>query len=450
MLALLIIVAGIIFRLYFIDRSDLWLDEIWTANAAAAHRSYGNVLDSALADQHPPLYDLLLHSWLLVMPDMPVAGRYLSLLFGAVGLWMTFTYAARISGSRAAGLFAVSLLALNYFHAAHSIEMRYYALVYMLALGAISHLILYLRADEHGTRDLVFFGAFALGLLYTHVYGAFLLCALGFAAVMLRALQKISLKQLVCFLVVAVILIALYSPFVLRVLRATEHSGVEWMTLASPAVFFEYLYNYSNKNPVEAAVMTLPLLLCFRIYKKSAVAVMLLAFSVLLTYLLGYLFSVLRQPMLHERYTMVYFPSFLLLAAVFWADVFRSSKRAGLLALGTVVALSAIINLSLINPFGERLRREPWRAIAKELHEMPDEQRCPVYAEEPDYINYYLRRNGESGAQQVATRAVADERFWYIQTEYDHASIPGRDSLAELERREFSGRFALILFGRKD
>ncbi len=138
-LVIFITLMGGALRVLLLDRKGMWLDEtfsVWLANH--------DVLDMlrwiARIDQHPPLYYLLLHTWIGQNGDTPYAVRLLSVLFGAGAIPVIYLIGKRMSGA-VMGLAAAVLLALSPFNIRFAQETRMYTLLTFNAAVAIYALV---------------------------------------------------------------------------------------------------------------------------------------------------------------------------------------------------------------------------------------------------------------------------------------------------------------------
>jgi 4-amino-4-deoxy-L-arabinose transferase-like glycosyltransferase len=149
------------------------LDEEFTLSIAS-QSPLDVIADSAAEDTHPPLYYLVLHGWMELAGDSRVAIRTPSLLFGVAAVGVLFLLGRALAGTRA-GLVAAFLLALSPLHATYSQEARNYAL---LSLAAGLSCLAFVHALRSATRaaSAGYVAATAL-LLYTHVYGLFVVAA---------------------------------------------------------------------------------------------------------------------------------------------------------------------------------------------------------------------------------------------------------------------------------
>ena len=127
---------GGLLRFYDIGAKTIWLDEafsIWTA-----HHTPAEILDWLVRiDQHPPLYYLLLSGWIRLFGDLQGAARSLSALCSTLTIPLFYLIAQRISHDRWTALLATLILTLSPFHVRFAQETRMYALLTLLAAGAI-------------------------------------------------------------------------------------------------------------------------------------------------------------------------------------------------------------------------------------------------------------------------------------------------------------------------
>lgn len=124
-----------------------------------------------------PLYFLLQHPLLDWLPVTAPALRLLPIVFGVLGILVTWRLATRLAG-RTGGLVAALLVAISPWHMHASGMARYWSLVYLLAAG--SYLLL-VRAHETGEAR-AYFGALALLVLGSLTHPGYLFPLVGVAA----------------------------------------------------------------------------------------------------------------------------------------------------------------------------------------------------------------------------------------------------------------------------
>jgi mannosyltransferase len=138
-LVIVITLVGGWLRVFQLGSQGLWLDEtfsIWLAN----HNVTDMLQWMIRIDQHPPLYYLLLHYWMILKGDTPYYVRLLSALFGAATIPIIYLIGKRISGA-VMGLVAAVFLALSLFNIYYAQETRMYTLLTFNAAVAIYALV---------------------------------------------------------------------------------------------------------------------------------------------------------------------------------------------------------------------------------------------------------------------------------------------------------------------
>jgi len=169
-------------RVPTIGRESLWFDE--AVSYLAARLPLGRILDNTVQSSHPPLYYLLLHGWLNVVPGTDAPARLLGtawdLLLVPALYWLTM----ELYGDQRRGLFAALLVALSPFHILYSHELRMYTQLMLLVTAGTAA---YLRARRCGGWGwwLAFGGAY-LAAAYTHLFAFLALGAIGLHALLGR------------------------------------------------------------------------------------------------------------------------------------------------------------------------------------------------------------------------------------------------------------------------
>ncbi len=142
---LLLTLLGFGLRLHNLSFQPLWGDEGWSFYFAA--QTLPRLIELTAIDIHPPLYYILLKSWLTLAGFGPETARFFSvgvgtLLIPAVGL-LGWRLRDRRVGVTAAGVVALAPLAVYY-----SQEVRMYGLVTLL--GALSGYFLLKSSPVNG------------------------------------------------------------------------------------------------------------------------------------------------------------------------------------------------------------------------------------------------------------------------------------------------------------
>lgn len=427
---------SILLRLFNLNDS-LWLDEIWSMIMSAPDRSAMDIINACKTDTHPPLFDLILHFFLRLVGDNPINGRILALSFGIIGIFATFYYTLRISKSYSAAIIAFGIVSLSFFHVYYSEEGRFYTFIYLLSLAILSHLYLFLR--EKKNIDIFLFTLFSILLVYTHYYGIILLIALSLGILFLWIRKVIDTRSFLYIALSGVIVLISFSPWLPYMFSGQEKES--WMQVPHLGNFFEYLYNYTGKNPVEFLFMLIGVILSIGLWKTDKILYTLLYSSIVFGFLIPFLISYFKLPMLHMRYTIIYFPSIVLMVAIYWYKSKLLKANAKLIVYGIVV-LSIMINFFFINDYIKGTHKEPWKEIASDLSIKNFKTESSVYSEQGFYLNFYLSHYDHPNAFDIREVQEGDS-FYYLTTPYDESRFITED-YELIEMKDYGKGFVLF------
>jgi uncharacterized membrane protein len=203
----LLAACGLFLRFHNLDRKFFWEDEAWTRVRIAgyvsseiraevlstpelrvrdlhrfqqASRSRGllHVLIATAADpKHPPLYPVLLWSWMQLVGDSDRQARLFSALISVLALPCLYWLCRELFDQRAVALTAVALLSVSPLHVLYAQEARSYALLVVAILMSSAAL---LRALRVASRSAWFAYALSVTLgLYVHLLFALVVVAHG-------------------------------------------------------------------------------------------------------------------------------------------------------------------------------------------------------------------------------------------------------------------------------
>ena len=171
LLPILLLAAGI--RFYDLTAAAIWGDE--GSSLLLSQYSLIEIWRHAARDVHPPLYFMLLHGWIALFGDGILSVRMFSAVPGIVTVGLGVWLVALLAGRRAAILAGV-LLALLPTAVRYSQEVRMYALLGMLLLGATLALAYWVRQPRRRRYLLIYSLLLALAF-YTHYFTV--LCVLA-------------------------------------------------------------------------------------------------------------------------------------------------------------------------------------------------------------------------------------------------------------------------------
>jgi len=176
-----VLLTGWGLRTHDIGVRSLWADEGWTMLLSAGPR-LDDIVRTMAADQHPPLYFMLLRLWRNVAGDTELATRTLGVLAGMIAVAGVYRLGRALYHPRV-GVLAALLLALSDLHIDLSQEVRHYsALVTWVVLSGVFY-VRWWRRPSRANR--VGYVLSTLAMLYTHYLGAYLVIVQGLHMVLL-------------------------------------------------------------------------------------------------------------------------------------------------------------------------------------------------------------------------------------------------------------------------
>ncbi|NBF12325.1 glycosyltransferase family 39 protein [Pseudomonas sp. Fl4BN1] len=257
-------------RFYDLTAAAIWGDE--GSSLLLSQYSLGEIWFHAAHDVHPPLYFMLLHGWIELFGDGIFSVRTFSALPGIVtvglGVWLVALVATRRAAILAGVLLALLPTAVRY-----SQEVRMYALLGMLLLGATLALVYWVRQPQRW-RYLVIYTLLMSLAFYTHYFTAFCVLAhwLYLALPGLRSENGARLLGRPSWWLANAAIVLLYLPWVPELLDLLRHMDelkangdvgweppVTWSSL--PAMVWQLLIQDEGDSLPGPLFIGMPLLL---------------------------------------------------------------------------------------------------------------------------------------------------------------------------------------------
>ena len=228
-LFLALLVVGALLRFHALDRQSLWDDEMSTLHMLTLPSSQVMARFETY-ETHPTLYFEQLRIWKTLGGRSLVRLRANSALWGSLALVAIFAL-ARLYYSSTGGLLAMGLLAFSPFHLAYSQEARPYALGILLGITS-----LWVLEKALSIKKAVYYGLLAMSwtaLLYTHYWGAFVVCAQALYGVC-KAKTPLEKKILAGITLGCGAIFAFWLPVFSAQLRIVNNDLTFWVPLFSP------------------------------------------------------------------------------------------------------------------------------------------------------------------------------------------------------------------------
>ncbi|HLD86803.1 MAG TPA: glycosyltransferase family 39 protein [Candidatus Nanoarchaeia archaeon] len=353
-LLLAILLCAALLRLHHIGESGYNEDESFSIQLAS--QKPGAILSNIEDEPHPPLYYLLLHYWMGMFGISPTSTRSLSVFFGVASIFLMY-WMGRLLFDEETGIIAALVLALSAFHIAHSQESRMYSLMVMLTLASMIFFIKIIR--ECSNRHLGFYLASSILLLYTHIYGIFIILSQSVyaALISLNASKRAPPLPMKKWFAIQALLAVAFIPWMMVLVRQIiginngSFVNLDWLPLLTLSDLFRTVYLYSYYNPLALALFSLLILSAFIPWEKFGTRTnakqpdphLLLLLWLLVPILVPFIISAFAVPIFYPKYTISASLAFYLLASRGISQI-RGKSLKGML-------LIAVMYLSMASTF---------------------------------------------------------------------------------------------------
>lgn len=220
-LVLFVIALGFGLRLFHLDGQSFWYDEAFSAGVARA--TTAQILSNEFTDIHPPLYQLILHHW-LVFGGSDFAIRFLSTTLGVAAIATIYSL-GRALFDDTVGLVAAAIAAVSPYQVFYSQEARMYTLLLLLSsMILLSHA----RILQTNSRRWWFaYTASAVLGLYAHYLTALLLASLHLHFAVHRITRRKPWRRLATS--DGLVVLAFAPQLLIFVTQAQRVAGNHWI-----------------------------------------------------------------------------------------------------------------------------------------------------------------------------------------------------------------------------
>jgi len=223
-LLILILLAGIVLRIYDLGAESLWYDEIGSIEQATRD------LPFLFAKSYlSPAYFLFLKYWMRIFGMSEFALRFPSVIFGVGAIYLIYKLARELF-NRKIGLLSSFILAISPFHLFYSQEVRHYGLMVFLSLLSM---LFFLKIVENkfpvSNRLYACYVIINVLLLYTSLWAIFVI----FIQNVFFFLQKIKQKKkwLVFQAIIFLAFLVWFIPFIIYFVANRDYIlvGLDWV-----------------------------------------------------------------------------------------------------------------------------------------------------------------------------------------------------------------------------
>jgi len=222
----IVLIISFLIRLWGLYAESAWIDEAYSI--VLSKHTLSEIIKGTAADQHPPLYYLILHYWMKV-GDGVIHARLLSVIIGLLGVTQTLVFFKSLGGYKI-GLLSGLLIALSPMHIWYSQEARMYIFLSFFTIGA-THM-LWKGINYNGFKWWFLYGLFCLLSLYTQYFSIFIFIAHG-SWIIIEYLNKKTRSLIINWVATSAIVGFLFSPWLPIVINQSKNHALTWITTPS-------------------------------------------------------------------------------------------------------------------------------------------------------------------------------------------------------------------------
>ena len=443
----LIVCAAVFARIWGLDRSCLWFDEIFSVHAA--EHSWRTILPFVSLDLiHPPLFYLLLKIWVAVGGEGVFWLRLLPALLSCLCIFpfLMITRELKLSyWQRTAGLL---IFAFNGSLIKYAQEVRMYSLLQFLSLLSIWLFIRYFIKGKSLTALIIV----NIVLVYSHYFGWFVVAGEVLA---IAAVQRIKIRPI---LIMFAAVLAGFVPWAVTVVRsaaagADVGQNIGWMQKPGPVqilslltgLFEPFYYQASSAQAFTDIFIMTPLIIML-IVVASMVAINwnepdrvrttgagLMALFVLLPCVIAFAVSWLSPHSIWgTRHLIVVFGPFALLAGML---IGRGRQAAIPVVFSSVFAVLSIV------AFVKQARSEPvnyiwcaWEPLTNRALAAVSDEPIFVFEDLVGYHAWFAMHNEPERPRVVKITGVegmAEDKAYFLPRGFDEISTKNSADISE-------------------
>ena len=428
----LILAVGFGLRLFQITSNSLWIDEAYSFFLSSL--DFKQIVRGTIADQHPPLYYVILHFWMLLGHD-EFTLRILSAVLGTVSIAVLYKIGRHLFSPQI-GLVAALLLSISPVHIWYSQEVRMYVLLTLLSMVSI---YLFWLLFDRPRRWPIWAGWIIVNLtaLYTHNLAIFVLIfenVFWFGALLTKKVELPTRS----WLIAQIIVFLGYAPWLpVLVLQATQHP-MPWIPHPTPVrvggIFLRLAFGDSRfahlRTYLELGIALLLVIAVVRlgIERQRWHKPLLFVFFWFLVPFIGITAVSFRVSLYQDKQLLFLAPALMLIFALGVAGLKFSRLQVGMIFL-----MMGLLLLPLHDQYFVP-KKTDWRRIAVYIdeHVQPDDVIYLNAASNALPLNFYLTRRDipqegyphvfdfERGGWdgQVATQAIVESQMRRLTATY--------------------------------
>ncbi len=318
-LLIIILLTGTILRVHNLGNRGYNPDEVFSIHHASL--TLKEIMGNSENDPHPPLYYIMLHFWMEIFGDSEIATRSLSSLLGIISIFFMY-HLGRLLFNRETGMIASLIVAVSTFHITYSQELRMYSLMAVLTLASMFFFIKMMR--ERSIKFIVYYQLSSILLLYSHVYGFFIILAqnLYLTVTSLKSTKQNPYIPLKKWITLQILLLVAFIPWIWVLIHQIigikngSFVNINWLPSPHLSDLFNTFSLYTYYDPITLALFSLLSLSVLITWKKFGRNIKIQKSDTHLFIFLWLLVPILMPFVISELAFPIYYPKYTISASL--------------------------------------------------------------------------------------------------------------------------------------
>lgn len=426
---IIILLIGIILRLYKLDFQSAWLDELHTLVATNLNLSFKEMHSLLIAREgFPHFYFLLVKFFSFLFGHEIVVVRVISMVFGLLSILYIYKL-GYIIHSKNVGVASAIVLCLHSFAIDHSQDGRVYSILMFFVIISFYYLVRFL--NNTNTRNAVGLGLCAgmiinsqpIGLL--HVASLFLVIFIYLFLNQTKDGKKSLLKYGVISGLITLVFFGLASSMILKVSNITSH----WIPKLSLSHFYSIMHDLLGKSIIMFWLFTFVffifnIIFIIKFFKRSISKKERLTFILLNVWLVVFLGvisfkSYFGVSLFLQRYLIGVLPAFIIMLSII--VFYLNSKK---ISYGIIIIISFyMLHLHIYqHDYYNKLTKSQYDLVANEIFKLQTGSKN-VVSKWAFVMSYYFNKSNGFNCLETDLNSYLDNMrtgnvpmisFWYM------------------------------------
>jgi hypothetical protein len=431
---IIILIVGAFLRLFHLDFQSVWLDEIHTLNESNPKFSFKEVHYSLMiSEPHPPLYFFIMNIFFKIFGYTTFVARLFSALTGIAGIYAIYLLGKELF-SKKAGIYAMILLSVNYFHIYYSQDARMYVLLFLTTTLSFYFLTRLLKNPT--IKSVIFFSLVSTLMIYSHFFALFTLIAqyLILLYYILFPFNISRLKFLKYTFLSGIITVLLYVPTYKLIIKTTQMQSI-WIQMPSLDVYTQFFKDFFGQSEM-ILFFIVPILVLYFIKlfsinntkkfvvdpseHKTVFSFIILFSWILITLLIPLIRTYTSLPMLVNRYFINILPAVLIILGIGLYLIKNKIIRYGMILILFIFSISDIF---IVKSYYTNPTKTQFREGSNFIIEN-NNNKTKVVTSLGWYFNYFLKNDKvnyeivdkplDAYIEEISNDTANIQAFWYI------------------------------------